>query len=300
ELAAAESEEPAAEPTATTPSSYEVGDIISIGDTVFVVLGWNSPEGDQFTQPDEGKKFVLLDLLFVNQGENTRSISTLLQMKLKDGTAQQYDIDLMASVAGGGNSPDGELNPGERIRGQVGFQVPADASGLEFVFDADIFGSGKVFVQLGDEPISVEPPEALAGETAQKKFAIGDIIEIGDLVLTVNEVRYQTGDDFNQPDEGQQFLVVDLTIENVSSETQSVSTLAQMSLKDETGQTYDVDLMAMVAADGSAPEGEFALGETIRGPVAFQVPSDAAGLTFEFDADLFGSGKVLVDLTTAE
>jgi hypothetical protein len=49
---------------------------------------------------------------------------------------------------GGVSSPEGEIGPGERLRGSVGSQVPADATGLMFVFDGDVFGVGKVFVAL--------------------------------------------------------------------------------------------------------------------------------------------------------
>ena len=48
-------------------------------------------------------------------------------------------------------TPEGELAPGGTLRGQVGFQVPADATGLVFVFDGDFFGAGKVFVVLPTE-----------------------------------------------------------------------------------------------------------------------------------------------------
>jgi len=38
-----------------------------------------------------------------------------------------------ASVASGGSGPDGEIAPGEKVRGQVDFQTPNDAKGLVFV-----------------------------------------------------------------------------------------------------------------------------------------------------------------------
>ena len=69
-------------------------------------------------------------------------------MSLRDSTGQKYDVDLMANVASGGSSPDGELVAGEKLRGQVGYQIPDDVTGLMFVFDADVFGAGKVFVEL--------------------------------------------------------------------------------------------------------------------------------------------------------
>jgi hypothetical protein len=305
-------EEPVAEPTATkapeeapaptdTPApqaltTYQVGDIISIGDMVMVVLGWDSPPGDDFSKPDEGKKFVAVDVLLVNQGSASTSVSTMLQMSLKDATAQKYDVDLTANIATGSSAPDGEISPGERVRGKVGFQVPQDAEGLVFVFDASIFGTGKVFVELGPEPIAIEPPAQLAGEQEQTTFVVGDIVEIGDLTLIVNEVTSPPGDEFNKPNADNKFVVVDVTLENKGAEAKNISSMMQMHLKDATGQRYDLDLSASMASGGTTPDGEIAPGEKMRGQVGFQVPENAQGLVFVFDADVFGYGKVFVTL----
>jgi hypothetical protein len=143
----------------------------------------------------------------------------------------------------------------------------------------------------------VEPPSQLAGEREQQRFSIGETVEIGDIALTVNEVTRPSGDELNQPEEGKTFVVVDLTLENKGDEAEQVSSLMQMSLKDDTGQKYDIDLMASVASGGTAPEGEISPGEKLRGQVGFQVPEDAAGLEFVFDASVFGYGKVVVKLT---
>lgn len=290
----------APEPTDTAvsegPVVFQVGEIVEIRDTVMVVLGWETPEGDEFTKPAEGNRFVVVDVLLVNQGTDTDSVSSMLQMSLKDDTGQQYDLDLEATVAADADSPDGELAPGERIRGKVGFQVPQEAAGLVYVFDASLFGAGKVFVELGPEPVSVEVPAAVTGEQAQQAFAVGDVIEIGDLLLTVNEVTSPSGDEFNKPDEGTKFLVVDVTLENRGSESKTVSSMLQMWVKDATGQKYVLDLSASVASGGSTPDGEIVPGEKLRGQVGYQVPEDAEGMVFVFDADVFGQGKVFVAL----
>lgn len=285
-----------AAPTPAGPQTYNVGDIISIGDSVLVVLGWEVVAGDQFSKPDAGNKFVAVDVLIVNQSKSSASISSLLQVSLKDETAQKYTVDLLATTAAKGGSIDGELAPGERVRGKIGFQVPENAQGLQFVFDADVFGAGKVFVNLGAEPIALEPPAEIAGETAQQTFNVGDTVEIGTLTLTVNEITYPAGDQFNKPSSGNKFLVVDLTIENKGTSAASISTLLQMWVKDSTGQKFTVDLMATTAAKGATPDGELAAGEKIRGQVGFQVPENATGLVFVFDGDVFGAGKVFVAL----
>ena len=132
-------------------TTFEVGDIIEIGDLVLVVNSVTFPAGDDFNQPDDGKKFVAVDLSITNNTDSAQAVSSMLQMNLKDATGQGYSIDLTALVATGGTSPDGELAPGETIRGQVGYQVPVAVQGLVFVFDGDIFGSGKVFVNIPSE-----------------------------------------------------------------------------------------------------------------------------------------------------
>lgn len=286
-------EEPTQPPAQTT---FAIGDIIDFDDTSMVVLGWSSPPGDDFTQPKDGNKFVVVDLLFVNTGSTADSISTMLQTELKDSTSQVYNIDFGASTVSGSSSPDGEISPGERVRGSVGFQTPQDATGLQFVFDGSIFGADRIFVDLGDEPISVEAPAEIAGETAMTTFEVGDIIEIGDLVLVVNSVTFPAGDDFNQPDDGKKFVAVDLSITNNTDSAQAVSSMLQMNLKDATGQGYSIDLTALVATGGTSPDGELAPGETIRGQVGYQVPVDVQGLVFVFDGDIFGSGKVFVNI----
>jgi len=285
--------------TATPPqgaASYQVGDIISLGDNVMVVLGWDRPAGSQFTKPQEGKTFVAVDVLIVNQGNVPISVGPFLQMSLKDATDQRYVPDLAAGVAAGSDAPQGELAPGERVRGKVGFQVAEEATGLVFVFDAEIFRTGKVFVELGAEPVSVDPPAELAAEQAQEQFNIGDQIQIGDFTLVVNAVSYPPGNQYNRPQSGKHFVVVDLTLENTGATAITISAPLQMYLKDSTGQKYNLDLSAQVASGGATPEGELAPGERLRGQIGYQVPQDSKGLVFVFDTAVFGHGKAFVGL----
>lgn len=291
------------EPTATTqaaaptsPQNYNVGNVISIGDHNLVVVGWKDVPGNDFSKPDAGKKFIAVDLIIVNKSQTATTISTLLQMSLKDDTGQKYDVDFMASPLIGSGSLDGELAPGEKVRSKVGYQIPENAQGLQFVFDADVWSSGKVFVDLGTEPVTVEPPASIEGETSQQTYNVGDVIQIGTVTLTVNGVSNPAGDQFNKPNAGNKFLIVDLTIENKGASAISISTLLQMSLKDPSGQKYNDDFSASMASGGGSPDGEIVPGEKLRGQVGFQVPENVTGLVFVFDADLSGSGKVFITL----
>jgi len=89
--------------------------------------------------------------------------------------------------------------------------------------------------------------------------------------------------------------VVDATIENTGSDTVHISS-ATLRLKDSTGQGYFMDDVAIDAVDGNPPDGDFAAGEKRRGLVGYQLPEDAEGLVFVFDAPLLGGEKIFVAL----
>jgi hypothetical protein len=138
--------------TETAPAKlqiYKIGDIIPIGDLTMVVNKLSFSNGNELFKPDAGKKYAIVDVTFENKGSSSASLSTMLQMSLKDDTSQAYSVDLMADAVSGGKSPDGELAAGEKLRGQVGFQVPNAAKGFQFVFDASLFEYGRIFVDLG-------------------------------------------------------------------------------------------------------------------------------------------------------
>ncbi|PKN85752.1 MAG: DUF4352 domain-containing protein [Chloroflexi bacterium HGW-Chloroflexi-8] len=287
---------PTQAPTAVVLQTYKVGDVISIGDHNLMVLGWEVVPGNDFSSPEEGKKFVAVELLIVNNGSTPISVSTLLQMSMKDETGQKYDTDFMASSVSKNSNLDGELVSGEKIRGKVGFQIAEEAQGLQFVFDDSVWGTGKIFVELGDEAITLDPPAELVGESVLQTYNIGDVIELGKTTITVNNVTSPVGDQFTKPDDGYKFLIVDLTIENKGTEAITVSTLLQMAVKDSNSYKYGVDLMASTVSGGTTPDGEIAPGEKVKGQVGFQVPENASGLLFVFDADVWGTGKAFISL----
>lgn len=288
---------PGAPAAPTSPAIYAIGDDIHIGDWNLAVLGWREVPGSAGNTPRAGQRFVAVDVVFINVSQGSRSLSPALQMSLKDSTHRKYDLNLAAQIAAGSGLPNGEVNPGQRVRGQVGFQIPQDAAGLTFVFDAAVFGSGKAVVALGDVPQGLDAPSGMMpGEQPQAAFAIGDTVQAGNLQLVVHSFREVPGTTIFHPDPGDRFAAVDLTLTNTSSSPLSVSSLLQMKLIDSGGQSYNLHLGAQAAAGTSPPDGELSPGESVRGEVAYQIPQDAQGLVFEFDPNLIGYGKVRVAL----
>ncbi|MEJ2446408.1 MAG: DUF4352 domain-containing protein [Anaerolineales bacterium] len=280
----------------TQQDLYQIGDIIQVNDRILVVLGWDQPPGGDLNPPEEGKKYLVVDLLIANPGTNSFNSSPVFQMTLKSPSGQKYNLNGKANAASGSNLPNGEVNPGEVIRGKVGFQVPADQTDFIFVYEANLIGLGEVSVDLGPTPVAIDPPEDLNLSQGQEVFQIGDLIEISDLVIQVLGVDFPQGTELIRPKEGYQFVAVDVQVENQGSSVQEITSIAQMYLKDGTGQKYTFHLGAQSVIGGGLPDDELQPGENVRGQIGFQVPEDLSNLIFVFDAEVFGFGKVFVAL----
>jgi len=275
---------------------YEVGDIISIDNAVLVVLGWDQPPGGDFNPPDEGKKYLVVDLMIANQGDRSFNSSPVFQMTLKSPSGQKYNINGKANIASGSNTPNGEVNPGEVIRGKVGFHVPEDLTNFTFVYEANLMGIGEVSVNLGPTPVAMDPPSDLNLAHRQEIFSVGEQIEISGLVIQVLSVSYPAGTDLIKPKEGYKFVSIDVQIENQGESVQEITSIVQMYLKDNTGEKFTFHLGAQSIIDSGLPDDELQPGERVRGQIGFQVPTDTVNLIFVFDAEVFGFGKVFIAL----
>jgi hypothetical protein len=129
--------------------------------------------------------------------------------------------------------------------------------------------------------------------SSNKHFKVGDQVKVGDtFIVTINSFKTNPGDEFDQPKSGNEFVVVDLTIKNVGSDEQDISTVLQCTLKDSTGQKYDETIISNL----TAPDGKLAAGDLVKGQVAYEVPKAQHDFTFAFEADIISSGQTVWDL----
>jgi hypothetical protein len=126
-----------------------------------------------------------------------------------------------------------------------------------------------------------------ASDPSAPPSAVGAMASLGTLDLLINAFSRSPGDSYNQPESGNEFVLVNVTITNRGSETAFVSSIIQMALRDSTGVSYDVDIAASLIGSG-LPEGEVAPGATLSGDVGFQVPLGANGLIFIFSDSMSG------------
>lgn len=131
-------------------------------------------------------------------------------------------------------------------------------------------------------------------EAKTQVFHIGDRVVIGDLAITVNGTRKPKPTDFLKPKEGNIWIAVDATIENLGSQPTTISSLAMFKLADADGYNYGVT----IGPDSKAQlDGELGAGRKMRGEVVFEIPKDATGLQLIFTPSIIDRGQVVVDLS---
>ena len=127
-------------------------------------------------------------------------------------------------------------------------------------------------------------------EAGADSFSLGETAEMDGLQITVNSAHWDKGNDFAKPDAGTRWLVLDCTLKNNGTESESISSLLMFRLIDEDSYARDTEIFA--DTKGSL-DGEIAAGASMRGQMAFDVDEGQAGWTFIFEPNVFGAGRQL-------
>jgi hypothetical protein len=141
-----------------------------------------------------------------------------------------------------------------------------------------------------DTPVPPSPPPAAIGK-------VGERVEQAGVAITVLSTSSTDKiNDFLKPEEGNNYLVLDVIVENVSRDESTPYNPMYFKLKDNDGFEYTP---AGLAPEPSLKSGELKKGDKARGQVAFEVK--AAGLGFVVSYEplvLFGGYEpIRVDLS---
>ena len=118
--------------SSSSSGTHKVGDSQTMGGwTVTLDTAKTTSTGTAISQPKSGDVFLLIDVTLSNATGKAQPVSSLIQFALKDGSGQGYNEALGASDA---KTPDGTLANGSKLRGTIGYEVPATAKSFELDF----------------------------------------------------------------------------------------------------------------------------------------------------------------------
>jgi len=137
---------------AQEPAPAHIGDPVQAGDMVLTVTEVERSKGDEFNRPQQGKVFLFVRIRLENKGDASVPYN-MFDAKVRDKNGNIERVDFPASVALG-NRPQiegGELAPGGKVEGWLGFQIPADDKEPVFVLEHGFLGTREVEVILTEK-----------------------------------------------------------------------------------------------------------------------------------------------------
>lgn len=136
--------------------------------------------------------------------------------------------------------------------------------------------------------------EAAPAVPAKTEFYIGELVEIGDVVLVLNGVKTTKGEGAFAAEEGNVYHVFDLSVYNNGTEGYNLSSLLSLEAQDSDAYTYTPELFYEPNGrlDGLVPSGMM-----VRGEAAFQVQESSELAFLTFDYAFWGSGQIRFDLS---
>lgn len=120
---------------------------------------------------------------------------------------------------------------------------------------------------------------------------------MGNFFITVRKAYFYAGSEWNKPEKGKKWVVIDVELENKGDEPEGVSSLMMFSLYD--ADNYQSDIAINVDARGSL-DGELGAGRKMAGEITFSVPEDQTSFEFIFEPDVFGQGQAIFKLEDLE
>lgn len=153
--------------------------------------------------------------------------------------------------------------------------------------------SPKEMPKLADDSGSVDSSSA-DKKSEQTVFKPGDTIEFDKkkVIVAVPERKWDSGNQFIQPENGNEFVKVQVTIEN-NSDSEAMYNSFDWKLQDSKGVIKDVD-GSIFTIDGALDSGQLAPKGTVSGFLVFQVPADDVGLTLRYSPSFWSEKKVEV------
>ncbi|MFW7373948.1 DUF4352 domain-containing protein [Vagococcus fluvialis] len=117
----------------------------------------------------------------------------------------------------------------------------------------------------------------------EQVFKVGDTVDIKGYEIKVNSVEYSEGGEFMKPDEGKQYVIVNLTITNNAGERKSYNPLDYSLVADGNSESAGFTYLDGVETLSS---GDLDEGATVTGNLVGQASPDAK-LKLRYEGNIF-------------
>ncbi|MDN6836511.1 MAG: DUF4352 domain-containing protein [Lactococcus lactis] len=153
-------------------------------------------------------------------------------------------------------------------------------------------GTTKVESENTEQTSEVEADNEVE-EIADEEFNVGDTVSADGYEITVNDVEFSDGSEFDVPDEGKQYVIVNITIDNNTGEKQPYN-LWDFKLNADGNATDMTEITADLDID-QLESGELDDGATVSGDLLGQ--ADTSGeLKLQYQSNFWDDETVDINL----
>lgn len=131
-------------------------------------------------------------------------------------------------------------------------------------------------------------------EETKEFYAIGEEVKLDNNKLVVNSVEKSAGGEFDKPQDGNEFVIVNVTISNDGDSEISYNPY-NFEMQNSQGQIKD-QAFTTVNTDTALHDGKLAAGGTVSGTIAFEQPVGDTNLVLKYKADMFNNKEIKVKL----
>jgi hypothetical protein len=128
-----------------TTQTYKIGDVVDLDGKTIVVNGVAPyTSNNQFLTPKAGNKFVSVDVTLANSSKDAFNYN-VLNFRLQD------DKDYTYSNAVSDQEPyltTGAVQPGEKVRGFITYEIPNLNTPAKFIFTPGFLGTSQIIIDL--------------------------------------------------------------------------------------------------------------------------------------------------------
>ena len=140
---------------------------------------------------------------------------------------------------------------------------------------------------------SAAAPKSESKAPVKKTFGVGESAELKDIVVTLVSVEESSGSQFNQPTDGNVFVICEFEIENNSSSEIAVSSLLSFAAYCD-DYSLNFSLTALLEkGNRNQLDGQIAAGKKMNGIIGYEVPIGWNELEIRFTPSFWSGNEII-------
>ena len=138
--------------------------------------------------------------------------------------------------------------------------------------------------------------QATTAPATQSTFKVGQVVSVASTwQITVLSAKTSGPGQVNTLQHpGDQYVVVTISVKNISGQSQNMSSALSWSLQDSTGQKYNLTIDPDA---GATLDGAVAAGMPLKGVIAYEVPKTLHSFTLSFQNDITSTDQTIWAIT---